>query len=83
MLFKTGVLKNFAKFTGKCMCHSLSFNKVVGLLFIKKETLAQVVFIKKTASIDKESYESCKAFLEMYLRPCQISMRKYFMAKYC
>ena len=44
------------------MCHSLSFNKVVGLLFIKKETLAQVVFIKKTASIDKESYESCKAY---------------------
>ena len=72
------------------MCHSLSFNKVVVLLFIKKETLAQVFFITffyrkppVTASIDKESYESCKAFLEMYLRPCQISMRKYFMAKYC
>ena len=26
-----GVLKNYAKFTGKHMCHSLFFNKVAGL----------------------------------------------------
>ena len=25
---KTGLLKNFAKFTGKHLCHSLFFNKV-------------------------------------------------------
>ena len=28
-----GVLKNFAKFPGKHMCHSLFFNKVAGLLW--------------------------------------------------
>ena len=41
---KKGVLKNFAKFTGKHLCQSSFFNKVAGLRrnFIKKETLAQV-----------------------------------------
>ena len=28
---KKGVLRNFAKFTGKLLCQSLFFNKVVGL----------------------------------------------------
>ena len=36
-----GVLKNFAKFTGKHLCTSLIFNKVAGLNFIKTEALAQ------------------------------------------
>ena len=45
---KKGVLRNFAKFTGKHLCQSLLFNKVAGLRpqacnFIKKETLAQVL----------------------------------------
>ena len=40
-------LRNFAKFTGKHLCQSLFFNKVVGRRpqacnFIKKETLVQV-----------------------------------------
>ena len=40
-----GVLENIAKFTGKHLCQSLFFNKVVGLrdaTLLKKETLAQV-----------------------------------------
>ena len=41
-----GVLKNFAKFTGKHLCQDLFFNKVAGLrpatLSKKKRTLAQV-----------------------------------------
>ena len=43
---KKGVLKNFAKFTGKHLCQSLFFNKVAGNAcnFIKKEDLAQVFF---------------------------------------
>ena len=38
---RKGVLKNFAKFTGKHQCQSLFFNKVKGLdlQLIKKETL--------------------------------------------
>ena len=31
VLFKKGVLKIFAKFTGKHLCHSLIFNNVTGL----------------------------------------------------
>ena len=48
---KKGVLRNFAKFTGKHLCQSLSFNKVAGgaCNFIKKDTLAQVF-----------SYEFCE-----------------------
>ena len=37
-----GVLRNFAKFTGKHLCQSLFFNKVKAYNFIKKEILAQV-----------------------------------------
>ena len=36
---KKGVLKNFAKFTGKHLCQSLFFNKFLG--FMKEETLVQ------------------------------------------
>ena len=32
----------FRKFTGKHVCQSLFFNKVAGLITVKKETLAQV-----------------------------------------
>ena len=40
---RKGVLRNFAKFTGKHLCQSFFFNKVAGLKpNIKKETLAQV-----------------------------------------
>ena len=35
---KKGVLRNFAKFTGKHLCQSLFFNKVAGF----KESLAQL-----------------------------------------
>ena len=42
---RKGVLRNFAKFIGKRVFHSLFFNKVAGLrptTLLKKETLAQV-----------------------------------------
>ena len=31
VFYKKGVLKNFAKFTGKHLCQSLFFNKVAGI----------------------------------------------------
>ena len=48
---KTGVLRNFAKFTGKHLFQSPFFNKVAASAcnFIKKETLEQVF-----------SYEFCE-----------------------
>ena len=42
---REGVLRNFAKFTGKQLCQSIFLNKVAGQKacnFIEKETLAQV-----------------------------------------
>ena len=41
VFFKKGILKNFAKFTGKRLCYSLFFDKVAGLR-PGKEFLAQV-----------------------------------------
>ena len=32
---KKGVLRNFTKFTGKCLCQSLFFNEVAGHLFLQ------------------------------------------------
>ena len=46
---RKGVFRNFVKLTGKHLCQSLSFNKVAGCNFIKKETFAQVF-----------SYEFCE-----------------------
>ena len=50
-----GVLSNFAKCTGKHLCQSLFFNKVAGLNFIKKETLAQV-FSCEFCEISKNTF---------------------------
>ena len=51
---KKGVLKNFAKFTGKHLCQILFFNKVAGLRF-KKENLAQV-FSYEFCEISKSTF---------------------------
>ena len=57
---RKGVLRNFAKFTGKHLCQSLFFNKVADLRpeaynFIKKETLAQV-FPCEFCEISKKNF---------------------------
>ena len=53
-----GVLRNFAKFTGKHLYQSLFFNKVAGLrpaTLFKKETLAQV-FCCEFCEISKDTF---------------------------
>ena len=54
---KKSVLRNFAEFTRKHLCHSLFLNKVAGLAcnFIKKETLAQV-FSCEFCGISKNTF---------------------------
>ena len=52
---KKGILRNLTKFTGKHLCQSLFFNKVAGLNFIKKETLAQV-FSSQFRKISKNTF---------------------------
>ena len=52
---KKGVLRNFAKFTGKHFCQGLFFNKVAGSCnFFKKETLA-LVFSCEFCKISKNT----------------------------
>ena len=55
MFCKKGVLRNFSEFTGKHLCQSIFFNKVEGLNFIKKETLAQV-FSYEFCEISKNTF---------------------------
>ena len=57
MFCEKGVLRNFAKFTGKHLCQSLFFNKVADAAcnFIKKETLAQV-FSCEFCEISKNTF---------------------------
>ena len=53
-----GVLRNFARFTGKLLCQSVFFNKVAGAAacnFIEKETLAQV-FSCEFCEISKNTF---------------------------
>ena len=54
---KKGVLRNFAKFTGKHLCQNLFFSKVADQAcnFIKKEILAQV-FSFEFCKISKNTY---------------------------
>ena len=55
---RKGVLRNFAKLTGKHLCQSLFFNKVAGLrpaTLLKKETLAQV-FSCEFCEISKNTF---------------------------
>ena len=52
-----GVLRNYAKFTGKHLCQILFFNKIAGgaCNFIEKETLAQV-FPCEFSEISKNTF---------------------------
>ena len=45
VFYKTGVFRNFAKYTGKHLCQKFFFNKVAGLTcnVIERESLAQVL----------------------------------------
>ena len=55
---KNGVLRNFAKLTGKHLRQSLFFNKIAGIKasnFIEKETLAQV-FSCEFCEISKNTF---------------------------
>ena len=53
MFRQKGVLRNFAKFTGKHLCQRLFFNKVAGQAC--KETLAQV-FSRECCEISKNTF---------------------------
>ena len=72
MLWKEGVLRNFAKFTGKHLCQKLSFNKVAGLRLATfwKESLAQVFscefilqnFLQRASGVSTNETHTGKTF---------------------
>ena len=71
---KKGVLRNFAKSTGKHLCQTLFFNKIAGLRpllkhFIKKESLAQI-FSCEFCEISKNTIftEHLRTTASTYLR---------------
>ena len=52
VFYKKGVLRNFAKFSGKHLCQSLFFNKVAGLS-IPHENIRKPRHIDKPATLLK------------------------------
>ena len=54
MFCEKGVLRNFAKFSGKLLCQSLFFINVAGLRLVQ-ETLAQV-FSSEFCEISKNTF---------------------------
>ena len=84
---KKGVLRNFKKLTGKQLCQSLNFNKVVGLRpeacnFIKKETLEQA-FSCEFCEISKNTFfteqlwttaSACNMVSLLLLKSCNIKV---------
>ena len=84
---KKGVLKNFAKFTGKHLCQNLFSNKFTGLKacnFIKKETLAQV-FPCEFCEIYKNTcvteHLRWRIFCRIFREECFWLLRKNFIYK--
>ena len=45
VFYKKGVLRNFAKLTGKHLCQGLFFNKVAGLFFKKGDSGTDVFLL--------------------------------------
>ena len=66
MLFKIGALKNFALFTGKCLCWSLFFHKVAGLKLHKKVIPTQ-----------EFSYEYCKILMKVLYKTLPVATFGY------
>ena len=75
---KKGVLRNFAKFTGKHLCQSLFFNKAETCNFIKKETLAKVFLYEfceiPTSTIFTEHLWATASFRHIYFRKSAIKV---------
>ena len=72
---RKGVLRNFAKFTGKLVCQSLGFNKVAGwnLQLYFKKTLAQVLSCE-FCEISKNSFFTKHLQATAFLFPLDCNM---------
>ena len=81
---KKCVLRNFAKFTGKHLCQSLFFNKIVGLAcnLIKKETLAQV-FSCEFCEVSKNTFPYRTPQVAASVTGLKLSKWKQPFQKFC
>ena len=61
VFFQKGVLKNFPIFTEKHLCHSLFYNKVVGL---KPETLLKRILWHRCFSVNLRNFSEHDFFIE-------------------
>ena len=66
VFYKKGVLRNFAKFTGKHLCQSLSFNKVAGLLLLLRLVWWKAVIY---FSMHKNLFKRLSLYLFFFIRP--------------
>ena len=69
---KKGVLKCFAKLTGKHLHQSIFFNKVAGLRLIKKEILAQAFPVNFAKFLRTPSLQNTSGRLLLYSSPTVI-----------
>ena len=85
---KKGVLRDFPKFIGKHMCHSLFFNKETATL-LKKETLTQVfscelyeIYIK--TFFTEHLPTDASVFLNQWASlHCMSSLTTYYSSTFC
>ena len=63
---KKGVLRNFAKFTGKHLCQSLSFNKVADLWLLLRLVRWKAVIC---FSMHKNLFKRLSLYLFFFIRP--------------
>ena len=82
---KKGVFKNFAKFTGKKQCQSLSFNEVTGLRPSLKEGLWHRCFPVNLLKVLRQwhrSFPGRKSFYRTPLGDCFCKVRKALTWRY-
>ena len=78
MFCKKGVLRNFVKFTGKHLCQSLFFNKVVGLrpAILLKKRLSHRCFPVSVTSLNMACLQIYREWLSL-----ATSLREYLNSK--
>ena len=76
VFYKKGVLRNFAKFTGKHLCQSLFFNKTAGLRSFFIEYLWWLILktIATLFSVGKTSRNRVPCFSRLFLNKVKVSI---------
>ena len=79
---KKVVLKSFAKFIGKHLCQSLSFNKVAGLRPAFYEILINTCFTEHPRATDSESQYFSQTFQKIIIQVLLLMSRGAFRTQW-